>query len=231
MSHLDITKVLYGRAARESREGEPIKQVLAVWEEIDGAITHLLQNSDTRFQSILERSIPIISVTTIETYYRDMLDGIFRVCSPNFYKPILNEIHKDKYDINDLVTLHEKSIHPLEMVSVAQNFQSVEAIEKVFSKFMKKGFWNSVLGAAVRAKEAPDQIVEIKNEYLESLRKLFKLRHELVHNPNHNLKIITEDLRDDIAASFMVVFASDLQLNRMFHENMDDEIRETIDKA
>ena len=224
MTQIDIKKLLQSRIARESRQGQPILNLLTVSKEIDEAATHLFKNRDTPFRSILEKSIPILSVTAIETYYRDILDSIFRMCDPDFFKPVLKDIHKSKYDIDDLVLMHEESIHPLEMISSTLNFQSVEAIDKVFSKFLKKGLWDSVIGTRVRQAVQPEPEIEFKHEYLQSLRNLFNTRHDLVHNQIHPHKELTTEFFDEISASFLLVTGSHFAISDMINKKLNKVI-------
>ena len=53
---------------------------------------------------------------------------------------LLKHIHQNKYDINELVDMHVNMIHPCELVTNGLSFQNIESIERVFSKFLKKGF-------------------------------------------------------------------------------------------
>ena len=61
-----------------------------------------------------------------------MLDAIFRQCDPAFFIPKLKDIHNYKYNIEDLIDIYKRQIHPLELVSSDASFQSIEKIDKVF---------------------------------------------------------------------------------------------------
>ncbi|MBB97750.1 MAG: hypothetical protein CML68_24520 [Rhodobacteraceae bacterium] len=102
----------------------------------------MLENpTDGAHSKLLERSVVITFVTHVEVYFRDMLDAIFRQCSPNFFVPKLKHIHNIKYDIEDLIEIYKRQIHPLELVSSEVSFQNTDKIEKVFSKFLGKSVW------------------------------------------------------------------------------------------
>jgi len=222
---MKFEKVIQGRLARKSREARPFSNAFSVWRELSDAVEHLLEQNETQFRSILERSIPIVAVTAIETYYRDMLDVIFCTCAPEFMKPILKEIHRNKYDIDDLVLMHEKSIHPLELITSSQNFQSVEAVDSVFSKFLKKGLWESIIGMRMRIKDEPEKELEFTSESLHELKKLYQIRHELVHNPNKNTEIITTEFHEGLGSAFHMIIGSELVLGQMISEKVDVKLK------
>jgi len=221
---MKFEKVIQGRLARKSREARPFSSAFAVLNELLPAIEHLLEEDNPQFQSILERSIPIVAVTTIETYYRDMLDLIFRTCSPDFMKPALKEIHRNKYDIDELILMHEKSIHPLELIVSNQSFQNIDVIDSVFSKFLKKGLWKSIVGMEIRVKDKPDTETKFTSDMLKELNNLFNLRHELVHNPDNNRKIITREFHESLASAFHMLLGSDLILGGMISEHIDPDL-------
>ena len=65
---------------------------------------------------LLEKQSVITMITASEVYFRDMLDGIFRVCKPEAFRPVLKEIYKSKHDIDDLLDFHVRRVHPLELI-------------------------------------------------------------------------------------------------------------------
>lgn len=218
---MDYSQVLKARANRRTREGRPFVNFYDSVTQCMSAGNALLENQvSSDFSLLLERSVVISTVTAIEVYYRDVLNGIFQYCSPDFFEPKLKHLHADKYDITDLLNMYDNKIHPLELVSNSQSFQNIEKIERVFSKFTEKGFWSSVLQLQFRRKNSPNEIATWNNDDLEGLRATFNLRHELVHDPART-KFLTAQIVGNIGKSAHMVFGSDVVLMEMMHSNRD----------
>lgn len=163
-------------------------------------------------------------ISAVEVYYKDMIDSIFKLCNPDFIKEPLRHIHQNKYDIDDLIDMHLNKIHPCELVTSGLSFQNIENIEKVFSKFLKRGFWSSLNGLQFRFKDMPEKIGMYDDKYLKSLKLLFDLRHELIHDAAKR-KFIDKQLVEDIEnAGFCIIF-SDIVLLKMINENLDPELK------
>lgn len=221
---MDIDRIINAKINRKSREGKPFNNLYQAFQELITAANYILEDSDFLFSHLLERSIAITAVTAIETYYKDILDLIFRHCDPNFFKPVLKEIHKSKYDINDLIEMHEKRIHPLELLSANQSFQSVETIDSIFSKFIKKSLWSAVIEMQVRIKDDRDSESGFNASDLDDLRKIFKIRHELVHNPSSKEKIVTEEFVNLLQVSLYMVFGTNIVITNMMMDNKDPNL-------
>jgi len=225
---MDYQKILRTRYNRRTRKIEPF---LICNESIDQCIKAgnaiLDGNFKSDFTPLVERSIVITSVTAIEVYYRDVLDWVFRYCEPAFFEPKLKMLHNDKYDINDLLTLHDNHIHPLELVSNSQSFQSIDGIERVFSKFTGKGFWSTIFEWQVRRKENPENVVTWDKQDLDGLRATFALRHELVHDPAKS-EFLTPDVIANIGKSAHMVWGSNFVLMQMMADNRDPSLNEQI---
>jgi hypothetical protein len=131
---MEIERILLARDSRKARSGAPYKVFDVSISECIEAGKFVLDTSTSKHVKLLERSMVITTVSAIEAYYKDVLDGIFRVCSPDFFEPIL------RYDISDLVEMHRKRVHPLELIAANQSFQNAEVIDAVFSKFLGKSF-------------------------------------------------------------------------------------------
>jgi len=98
-----------------------------------------VQQADTakftpKLRWLLEKQSVITMITAAEVYFRDMLDGIFRVCRPESFRPVLKEIYKSKHDIDDLLDFHVRRVHPLELVADSFNFQNPAVVASVFDK-------------------------------------------------------------------------------------------------
>ena len=157
---MDYQQVLQARVNRKTRSARPFANFFESFDQCTKAGEAILNDGIApEFRNLLERSVVITAVTAIEVYYRDMLDYLFRYCAPSFFEPKLKLLHPEKYDIQDMMNVYVHKIHPLEVVSSAQSFQNVERIDKVFSMFMDKGLWTSVLSQKVRFKKDVDKIV------------------------------------------------------------------------
>jgi hypothetical protein len=221
---MKLEKILQSRVNRRDRGGRPYANFVDTFNDlVDASNAVIDQKKELPHAPLLSRAIVITLVTSIEVYYKDMLDGIFRTCKPSFFKPVLRQLTNEKFDIDDLIQLHEQQIHPLELIASNQSFQNVSVIERVFSKFVGNGFWQRLFGIQVRLKESPDKVYDFKKQQLQSLDRIFKLRHELVHDPGKKYVLSGKTL-EDITNSAWMIFGSDIVLSEVIHKNLDDEV-------
>lgn len=226
---IDYKKVIQARENRSSRLPNPFANYFASFQQCADAGESVVEGSfPQEFTPLMERSVVISTVTAIEVYYRDVLDGMFRYCSPEFFEPHIAKIHDTKYGIPDLLEMHLHKIHPLELVSSSQSFQSAEKIEKIFSRFLGKGLWASVLDLQVRRKDQPDNVASWCKEDLEGLKATFSLRHELVHDPARKA-FLTDEIMGNLWKASHMVFGSDVLLMEMMGKNQDTKLVEQDD--
>lgn len=220
----DFDEVVSNRDIRALRHSRPYQNLRDAVDQCKEAGRDLLENTTAGAHSkLLERSVVITFVTHVEVYFRDMLDAIFRQCSPDFFVPKLKHIHNIKYDIEDLIDIYKRQIHPLELVSSDASFQNTEKIEKVFSKFLGKSVWGEAIGIKIRIKDRPETAVRFEPEYLSGLKRIFSLRHELVHNPRQDFRLDAEVLRDIDNADGLLL-AVDVVLCQMLTKHVDPEL-------
>jgi hypothetical protein len=217
---MDINRVLQSRANRQTRLGKPFHVFYASFSECHKAAQSVLDGSSALFTHLIERSVVITMVTAIEVYYKDMLDGIFRVCSPDFFHPLLPKLHRTKYDILDLIELYSKRVHPLELISANQSFQNVDAIDAVFAKFLGKSLWTTVINMEVRVEEEPENVGSFSSKDLDALKDLFLLRHEIVHNPCYD-SFLNKQVTDNVVSACWMVFGTDIVLIEMISDHKD----------
>jgi hypothetical protein len=220
---MDIDRILATRSNRATREGRPYSVFQESFALCFEAGKSLLESPQQQHIALLERSIFICTVTAIEVYYKDVLDGIFRVCSPSFFEPHLKKIHSNKYDILDLLEMYRNRVHPLELISLNQSFQNVETIDSVFKPFLGEGLWKHLFEYQFRFKENPDSEFNFTPANLEDLKSLFSLRHELVHNPAQGAVFSEEKLSQILSAAYLVL-GSDIVLMKMIADNKDPEL-------
>ena len=233
---MNYQQVLQARLNRKTRSSRPFANFWESFLPCDEAASAVLQGRVApEFQVLLERSAVISVVSAVEVYYRDILDYLFRYCEYSFFEEKLKVLHPEKYYIHDLINIHRHQIHPLELVSSAQSFQSTERIDRVFSLFVDGGFWNSVLGQQVFfGAEPPDPMNSDKSniatwtaEDFTGLKNIFLLRHEIVHDPARR-SIMTEEVHTWLGQAASMIFGSDLVLGRMLTANKRPE---AIDEA
>ena len=220
---MDIERILQTRANRTTRNGRPFNVFYASMSRCLDAGKSLLADPAIKHAKLLERSVVITMVSAIEVYYKDVLDSIFRVCSPDFFEPHLKRIHATKYDITDVLAIYRNQVHPLELITANQSFQSAETIEAVFSKFLGNGLWGAVIGLQVRLKDDPETECTFEPELLADLKSLFALRHELVHNPAQRT-VYSREIHNQIIAAGYLVFGSDVALTDMMAKNQDPSL-------
>ncbi|TCO73501.1 HEPN domain-containing protein [Rhodovulum euryhalinum] len=220
----DFDEVLSNRETRALRHSRPYRNLRDAVDQCKEAGKDLLENTTASTHSkLLERSVVITFVTHVEVYFRDMLDAIFRQCAPDFFIPKLKNIHNIKYDIEDLIDIYKRQIHPLELVSSDASFQNTDKIDRVFSKFLGKSVWGEAIGLKIRIKDRPETAVCFEPEYLNSLKRIFSLRHELVHNPRQDFCLNAEVLKDIDSADGLLL-AVDVVLCKMLTDHVDPEL-------
>ena len=219
---MDIKQLLQTRANRKTRLDRPFANFFESFEQCTVAAELILNGSlDFRIVALVERSTVISCVTSIEVYYRDILDFIFRYCNPDFFKPHLKQLYPEKLDIDQLLEVYRHNVHPLELVSSAQSFQNAAGIDRAFSKFLGNGgLWSSVLKLQVRIKDDPSTESGFAHDELDALKRIFALRHELVHDPARRAYFSEEILQDMYAAAHLI-FGSDIILSGVIQENRD----------
>ena len=138
-----------------------------------------------------------------------------------FFKPHLKQLYPEKLDIDQLLEVYRHNVHPLELVSSAQSFQNAAGIDRAFSKFLGNGgLWSSVLKLQVRIKDDPSTESGFAHDELDALKRIFALRHELVHDPARRAYFSEEILQDMYAAAHLI-FGSDIILSGVIQENRD----------
>jgi hypothetical protein len=220
----DFDQVVTNREIRALRHSRPYQNFRDAIDQCKAAGRDLQANATPdAYPKLLERSVIITFVTHVEVYFRDMLDAIFKQCDPDFFIPKLKHIHNLKYDIEDLIDIYKRQIHPLELVSSDASFQNIDKIDKVFSKFVGKSVWGEALGLTIRIKDQPETTVRFEPEYLNGLERVFRLRHELVHNPRQDFSL-TPEVLTDIDNADGLLLAVDVVLCKMLTDNVDPEL-------
>lgn len=218
---LDYEKLIQARANRQSRAGKPFSTFFeSIKQATDAADAIVSGGFAPEFKPLMERAVVICTVTAVEVYFRDMLDAVFRFCSPDFFRSKLKFLHPDKYEIDDLLAVYEHRIHPLELVSWSQSFQNTQRIDRVFSKLLGRSFWTEVLSMQVRVAEKPETETSFDHSGFEALQRVFNLRHELVHDPAKRC-FLTSKIRDDIWDCAFMVLGADIVLMRLMQEHAD----------
>lgn len=219
---MDIRQLLQARANRKTRIERPFSNLFETVQQCTSAGELIVSGSlDPKITGLVERSAVISTVTAIEVYYRDILDFIFRYCTPAFFEPHLKHLFPEKFDIGDLLEVYRHNLHPLELVSGAQSFQNAERIDKTFAKFLNnQGLWKSVFQLQVRLKDKPATESSFSHDELVALKRIFDLRHELVHDPARRA-FFTGKTLEDIWASAHLVFGSDIVLSQAIQANRD----------
>ena len=101
---MDPKQVIQTRVNRQTRLARPYSNFAETFKQCKGAGKAILRGDiEPEFMQLLERSSVITAVTAIEVYYRDILDYIFRYCSPNFFLPHIKQLHSEKFDIAELL--------------------------------------------------------------------------------------------------------------------------------
>lgn len=221
---MEVKQILQAQVDRRSRIGRPFSIFSDTLKQCKEAGEAALAGKvASEYVLLLERSLVISTVTAVEVYYRDMLDFIFRYCSKDYFMPHLKHLCPEKFDILEMVDVYLHRLHPLEIVSASQSFQNAERIDKVFSKFLGQGLWDTVMNLQVRLKDDPSTEVSWGPELLEGMKRLFLLRHELVHDPAKKTFFSKEVLSDVLCVEVMV-FGSDIVIANDIVRNKDPDL-------
>ncbi len=227
---MNIRQILQARANRKTRIERPFSNFYETVNQCTSAGELIVSGSlDPKITALVERSAVISTVTAIEIYYRDILDFIFRYCTPEFFEPHLKHLFPEKFDIGDLLEVYRHSLHPLELVSAAQSFQNADRIDKTFSRFLNnRGLWNSIFQLNVRLKDNPTSESSFSHNELDALKRVFDLRHELVHDPARRA-FFTEKTLEDLWTSTHLIFGSDIVLSQIIQANRDPELNNELE--
>jgi len=228
---MDIERLLQSRALRSTRGGRPFKTFFGMYSEVLE-----VHNADTskftpKLRWVLEKQAAITMITASEVYFRDMLDGIFRACKPEAFRPVLKDIYKAKHDIDELIDFHIRGVHPLELIADSFNFQNLAIISLVFDKLIRKPLWKSVIGMSFRVKDQPKTKFSLDADHLTAFERTLRLRHELIHNPDSTRRKLSSNEWSDLHSIAALIFGCDVVLNDFISENLDDEIKKRIAKT
>lgn len=223
---MDLNQILQNRQNRSERLGRPFKNFHDSFAQCSKASELILDgNLSGEVVPLLERSAVITTVTSVEVYFKDMLALIFKGCEPEFFEPHLKQLHPEKFDVADLIDFHKHNVHPLDVVLTSQSFQNIERIDRVFSKFLPKGgLWSTVIGMQARLKDKPETASTFEESSLIKLKKLFDLRHELVHDPVRR-SFFTNDTHDWMYCSAHIVAGADLVLGELIVNNLNPRLK------
>ncbi|OOG24108.1 hypothetical protein B1C78_09275 [Thioalkalivibrio denitrificans] len=218
---LDISRILRERKNRSNRLDLPFQNFFPAAEQCADAARAVLDKKVTEnLVPLIERAAIIGMVTAVEVYYKDVLNLVFKLYPIENYESQIRRLHARKYDILDLVRIHQNKIDPIEVILSSFSFQSVDAIDNVFSIFTEGGFISGIVGMRIRDKREPEKEVEWTPDMLEGMRRIFNLRHELVHDQSRH-DIITEEIVEDLWNTIAMVIASDFVLPGIIGEKIE----------
>ncbi len=228
---MDIERLLQSRALRLTRGGRPFKTFFGMYSEVLE-----VQKADTskltpKLRWVLEKQSVVTMITASEVYFRDMLDGIFRVCKPEAFRPVLKDIYRSKHDIDELLDFYLRRVHPLELIADSFNFQNPSIIASVFDKLIGKPLWKSVIGMSFRVKDRPESEFSLDADHLAAFERSLRLRHELIHNPDSSRRKLDKDEWSDLHSIAGLIFGCDMVINNFISEHLDDEVKQRVKKA
>lgn len=210
--------LLRARELRKLRSSRPFLNYLD-WSKQCIRAGQLILNEriETSISSLLERASVITLITAGEVYCRDILNFIFGYCDRDFFAGNLKKIYPEKLDIAEVIELHDNEIHPLELVANSLSFQSIQQIDRVFSLFLDKSLWSTILtrdyAFAERIEDISDtNILRWEESDLIKFQELFDLRHEIVHDPS-GTAFFSEEVLDWMDAGISMMVGVDLVLS------------------
>lgn len=176
-------------------------------------------------KSLLMQLTVIHLITTLECYFRDSLDAIFRLCAHTAFLSALGKLVKQKFSLQEIVELEAKGLHILQVIPREMSFQSLEQISSAFDNFLIGGFVKEVEKRQFRLENMPSHVMEVNAKTLADLAALFAARHELVHNPNEKiLRGALPDFEKHIETVWNFVFCANMAIEKFIGENLKDSI-------
>lgn len=226
---MEITKIIDNSKARQSRNNQPIKAFVDLFDSTDLALKEIasLSVSQTTYETLL-RSHIINTVTAIEVYYRDKLDSVFKLCKPESFTNKLKSWHDKSYKIDELIELYVHKVHPLELIANNLNFQNTHNIEKTFTTLLGKSFFKEIKSIKWRLSKSPENEYEVNHTDIDILQELFDERHKLIHNPHANFSKFQENALEKINAVLGVIMASDIVISKFINDNIDPELIDEV---
>jgi hypothetical protein len=224
----DIETLVANRNARSSRPIRPVTSFTNLANATNEALLEVcaLGASEETQQTLLKSHI-INTVTAIEVYYKDILDSVFRVCKSSAFVDKLAKLHDSSYRIGDLVEMHVASVHPLELIASNQSFQNIKSIDTVFTTLIGVPFWKQAKTLQYRMPEVTGETVhKTTHDQIEDMSALFRLRHQLIHNPSAQWILNKDEVGRQIDSVCAVILASDILINNWMIENIDPELNE-----
>lgn len=159
----------------------------------------------------------ISTVAAFEVYFRDLFLVIFKLCTTDVLKRCKN-ILKNKFSLEDINYIHSNNIEISDFISSFINFQNLQNIEKVFSAFLEKSFFNSLKGREFKSRKSNGFPFKLENDYYLDLKNFIELRHLVVHDFDMNLEINDDDLDDYYSTLLLFITASDVLIHEDFIE-------------
>ncbi len=219
---MDLSEIITVKINRTSRDSRPYLNYRNSFKKYSYCLEFVekLDEENSEIKNIIINSVIINQVTSIEVYCKDILDACFKIVNPEFYLSNLKELHKNKYDIDDLLFMYKNSVHPLELISYNQSFQNLPVIDSFFSKLLKAKIFENIKSLKLRFKDSPESTVTFDDPAIFKMTDLlFNTRHELVHNPSSNKKLESNKVREMLAKSDILIFALDVILTNLFETN------------
>jgi hypothetical protein len=206
---IDVDAILRARGQRITREGYPLHVLMETFKQIEAAEEEVKRSSLTpETKWILQRSYVLTAITSCEVYFKDMLRTLFSISKKDSFLGKLQLFHKEKYGIDELLSMQFQGISPFDLVLASANFQNISEIDKVFSAIIGKPFWKAVFAQNVFTEREGTKI-PLTEDALGDFGRLLNLRHELTHDPDHKRRNLTEEELAMIRSIPTLIFACD----------------------
>lgn len=159
----------------------------------------------------------ISCITVFEVYFRDLFLVIFKLCTTDILERCKN-ILKNKFSLEDIIYVYSNNIEISDFISSFINFQNLQNIEKVFSAFLEKSFFDSLKGREFKSRKSNGIPFKLKDDYYLDLKNFIELRHLVVHDYDMNLEINDDDLDKYYSELLLFITASDVLIHQDFIE-------------
>ena len=185
-----IKKIISQRINRENRYGKPLRvcherilRSLGLISFLYGYFHHDLKYKNSYGEELIkEAEIQFITslVTSMETYFREMIIIISNVCVPATVKH-LSDICEQKYRRKPLEKYRSCKISVGEIIANSINLYHIDGICDIFSKVFEINVKDKLYKNYVHIKR-PKNVIKLKENFEAIIQEVIELRHDSVHD-------------------------------------------------
>lgn len=198
-----IARAAETKGLRASRKTRPFVTFMDQHQAINELVAYLGDGCPPSvFQTALRSKI-VVSATSMEVFFHDMFDVVFRTCRPERVSSSLAKLSKMKLSIADVQNMQASEIECFQLVQAEINFQNLDAINVAFREVLGFSLLSEVLKRKLATKGTNPQPFQVRTDHIVHVRQLLEERHRIIHNP-HGEASYDAKLVEQLVASLML---------------------------